>query len=110
MPFNSQNFLTQVMAAGAGAFAGAWPGIENFVRVEMTTLATRVVEIEAARIGGQIDAETARMLFQMQRNLLIAAIAGVSNLTMLAVEAAINAMLRVVQGAIQAAIGISIPL
>lgn len=110
MAFNTQGFLTQVMAAGAGAFAGQWPTIEKFVRVEIATLATRVAEIEAARLRGEIDAETAAMLLQMQRNLLVAAIAGVSNLTMLAVEAAINAMLRVAKGALEAAIGVAIPL
>jgi hypothetical protein len=109
MAFNTKGFLTDVLAAGAGAFGERWPGIEKFVRVEMSTLATRVAEIEAARLARQIDAETARLLLRMQLNLLVAAIAGVSNLTMLAVEAAINAMLRVAQGALEAAIGVALP-
>lgn len=76
--------------AAKGAFAQHWPEVARFAEREFRQLATRILDIAGDVIEGLYDQATGRMLVAMQRNLAGQAIAGLTTLTLLLVERAIN--------------------
>lgn len=104
MPLDASNLSTRVTEAAGVAFGAQWPQVQRFAVQEFSLLTARIVEIERLVISG-LDQELARLLFRMQQNVAIQIIAGLTTLTLLAVEAAINAALAVIREAVSSALG-----
>ena len=105
MSVNADQLLQQMLTAGAQAFGTGWKQVEKFATLEFKTLAQRIKDIGDGLAGGDFDLSTAKLLTAMQVNTATAAIAGATTLVMLAVEAAINAVLAVIKGTVNAAVG-----
>ena len=99
-----EQLFGQMVAVGAEAFGAGWGQVEKFAKVEFKTIAQRIEQIGQGLLRGDFDLTTGKMLVAMQINLATAAIAGATTLTMLAVEAAINAVLAVIKGAVNSAL------
>ena len=99
-----EQLFGQMVAAGAGAFGAGWGQVEKFAKIEFKTIAQRIEQIGQGLAKGDFDLATGKMLLAMQVNLATSAIAGATTLTMLAVEAAINAVLAVIKGAVNSAL------
>lgn len=105
----SQIFRTLIGAA-SGAFADRWPEVERFATREFRTIAGRLVDIAEGVKDGDYDLGTARMLLRMQVNVAAQALAGLTTLTLLMVEDAINRTLEAVKGIVNAVAGALLPI
>ncbi len=101
---DTKRLFADMFSAGAGAFGEGWSTARDFAKVEFKTLARRIKEI-AKQVGGGLDPAIAKLQFKAQVNTAVQVLAGVTTLTLLAVEAAINAVLDVIKAAVDTAIG-----
>ncbi len=94
----------QMIGAGATAFGANWDTAKDFAEAEFKTLAARLETI-GQQVARGLDHELAKMLFESQKRTAIQIIAGTTALTILAVEAAINAVLAVIRDTVNTALG-----
>ncbi|MBI5408442.1 MAG: hypothetical protein HZA14_03645 [Nitrospirae bacterium] len=106
---NINELLEKMMGAGANAFADKWDDVASFAQIEFKTLSSRIIDIAEAYAKEDIKEETAKLLLTMQVNLMISALAGATSLTYLAVEAAVNAMLKVLSDFVSSILGFLFP-
>lgn len=104
MPLDLNNLSARVIEAGVDAFRDQWPVVQGFAEQEFRVLTARLVEIEK-QVADGLQPELARLLFTMQKNTAVQVLTGVTELTLLAVEAAINAALAVIREAVNTALG-----
>ena len=97
----------KMISAGSEAFGAQWKVAQSFAEAEFRTLATRLETI-AQQVAQGLDPELAKILFESQKRTAIQLIAGATALTILAVEAAINAVLAVVRNAVNTALGFTL--
>src|SRR5438874_12065641 len=108
MSINVDALFGKMVTAGAQAFGAGWEEVEQFATLEFKTLAHRIKDIGEGLARGDFDLPTAKLLTAMQVNNAKAAIAGVTTLVTLAVEAAINAVLATVKDAVNASLGVAL--
>ena len=104
MAFDGDAFADQMIGAGAQAFGEHWQVAKDFAESEFRTLGRRLETIAHQRAQGMSRA-IAKSLFDAQVRTAVQIIAGATALTLLAVEAAINAVLQVIAGALNTALG-----
>ena len=104
MSFDGAAFSQQMIGAGAAAFGEDWQVARNFAEAEFRMLGTRLETIAAQTAKGMHPA-LAKSLFDAQIRTAVQIIAGATALTVLAVEAAINAILEIIADALNEAIG-----
>ena len=107
MSIDASALAQQMIGAGAQAFGPDWREAKDLAKGEFKTLARRIKEIGRLAAGG-LDAELAKTLLAMQKNVAIQIIAGATTLTLLAVESAINAVFDVIKSTVNAALGITL--
>jgi len=106
LDFNT--LLQQMSGAAENSLKGNWPAISSAATTSLKGLSQNFVDIEQMRIDGTISAEKASIMVDMQKNALKVVLLTEEGLGLLAVEAAINAVLDVVKGAVNTATGISL--
>ncbi len=104
MALDIQTLATQMLAAALPILKKDAQNAESFAKTEFTKIAQTIVSIGEQVAVGQINQEQAGLLLEMQtsasRNVLLT----LQGLGLLAVEAAINAALDVVKGAVNGAL------
>ena len=104
MAFDGEAFSNQMIGAGSQAFGEQWQVAKQFAEAEFKTIGKRLETIAEQTAQG-MDPAIAKSLFDAQVRTAIQIIAGATALTLLAVEAAINAILDIIRGALNEAIG-----
>ena len=97
----------QMAGAGAAAFGTNWNTAKGFAESEFKTLAARLETI-GEQVANGLDPDLAKILFDSQKRTAIQIIAGATALTILAVEAAINAVLDVIRDAVNTGLGFAL--
>lgn len=101
----TDDLLRQMLDAAKTSFDEQWPGIQALALTAFKTLAQNMVDITSLKATGNITEEQARLLIDIQKNAIKTVLLTEKGLGLLAVEAAINAALNVVSGAVNTAIG-----
>ncbi len=103
MAIKVEDVLTQMLSAAKTEFGAGWDHIKAFAPAEFKKIAMQLVEI-AENVGRfKLDPndgyspETGALLLKMQRNATESVLVGVTALTLLAVQNAINAVLKVIK-------------
>ena len=107
MSFDGAAMAEKMIGAGSAAFGADWQTAKGFAEAEFRTLGARLETIAAQTAQGMHPA-VAKSLFDAQVRTAIQIIAGATALTILAVEAAINAILDVIKEALNGAIGFAL--
>jgi len=103
MELNVENVLGQMLQAGADEFGENWGQVSTFATVEFKKIAETVVDIAKNVAEYKLDpekgypVEVGKMLLEMQKKSTEAVLVGLTALTLLAVERAINAVLKVLK-------------
>lgn len=107
MSLDSAVLAEQMLGAGAAAFGEHWNTAKGFAEGEFRTLAMRLETI-GEQVANGLDHELARILVEAQKRTAIQIIAGATMLTILAVEAAINAVLAVIRDTVNTTLGFAL--
>lgn len=103
MDLNVENVLNKMLQAGTAEFGENWGNVSTFATVEFKKIAETVVDIAKNVAQYELDpekgypAEVGKMLLEMQKKSTEAVLVGLTALTLLAVERAINAVLQVIK-------------
>src|SRR5207253_192836 len=97
------NLLQSLIGAGEGLGSDVWNKMKNFAIPELHKIAVQIAAI--AEHITDYTPEGAKALFDMQVKASIGLIAGMTEMTLLAVQTAINAILNAVRGFVNGAIG-----
>ncbi len=97
----------QMVGAGAAAFGTHWDTAKDFAEAEFKTLAVRLETI-GQQVARGLDHDLAKILFESQKRTAVQIIAGTTALTVLAVEAAINAVLDVIRDTVNTTLGFAL--
>ena len=98
--------LQAMIGAGEGLGAEVWDKMKNFAVPELHKIAIQIAAI--AEHITEFTPAGAKALFDMQINASIGVIAGMTEMTLLAVQTAINAILSAVRSFVNGAIGIAL--
>lgn len=111
MSINADEIFTKMIGAAEGAFGDGWEAVKNYAPAEFKKMAIQLAEItenvalyEANNTQG-FSPETGKILFTMQRTACEGVLVAVTHLTLIAVQNAINAILKVLKDAFAGAIG-----
>jgi len=108
MALNVEALASQMLGAALPILKKGADDAEAFAKTEFTKIAQTIVAIGEQVAAGQINEKQAALLLDMQtsasRNVLLT----LEGLALLAVEAAINAALDVVKGAVNGALGFAL--
>jgi hypothetical protein len=85
-----------------------WAKVAPYATAEAKKLAICAAQIEAGYLAGEIDADTAKILRDMQASAARSALTTVQTIGLIAAQDAINAALKVLTGAVNKAIGLAI--
>jgi hypothetical protein len=105
---NVQQIFTSMVGAASGVFDKKWPVIKDFAEAEFEKLARTFAQIESLKLSGQISEAEASVLFEMQKNTARAVMLALEGMSLLLVEAAINAALAAVKDIINTALGFAL--
>ena len=97
-----QPLLQAMIGAGQGLGTEVWGKMKTFAIPELHKIAVQIVAI--AENAADYTPAGAKALFDMQMKASLAVIAGMTELTMLAVQQAMNAILDAVRGMVNAAL------
>lgn len=105
--FDIQAVGLEALNAGLAAIKGHAEKAGPFLKAEASKMAQTGLQIVEGKAKGEINAEQAEILLQMQANASQAVLTAVETIGMIAAQDAINAALGVVRGAVNKAIGIA---
>jgi len=100
------NLLQAMIGAGEGLGTEVWDKLKNFAIPELHKIAVQIAAI--AEHITDYTPEGAKALFDMQVKASIGVIAGMTEMTLLAVQTAINAILSAVRSFVNGAIGFAL--
>jgi hypothetical protein len=100
------NLLQSMIGAGEGLGADVWNKMKTYAVPELHKIAIQIVAI--AEHITDYTPEGAKALFDMQVKASIGVVAGMTELTLLAVQNAINAILSAIRGFVNGAIGFAL--
>lgn len=103
-----QQISSAMIGAAKGIFKTNWPKIKDYAEGEFEKLARTLAQIETLKVSGQITDGEASVLFEMQKNTTRAVMLAIKGMSLLMVEAAINAALKAVQDVTNKALGFSL--
>jgi subtilase family serine protease len=105
MALDVGTLASQMLAAALPMLKKDAEDAESFAKTEFTKIAQTIVSIGEQLADGQINKEQADLLLDMQKSASRTVLLTLQGLALLAVEAAINAALNVVKGAVNIALG-----
>lgn len=94
-----------MIAAAKLEFGKKWPAIRDYAEAELEKLARTLVQVETLKLTGQIDEGEASVLLEMQKTTARAVMLALEGMSLILVEAAINAALEAVKKIVNDAIG-----
>lgn len=103
MSVNSDEIFSKIMDAAEGAFKEGWQIVSTFAPTEFKKMSVQLAEIVQNVTIFEIDntqgysPETGKLLFTMQRISCEAVLVAVTQLTLLAVQDALNAIVQVLR-------------
>jgi len=103
MPLEVESLAGQMIQAGRTMTGDIWEKMSTFAIPELRKIATQIVAI--AENADAFTPAGAKALLDMQVKASLGIIAGMTELTLLAVQTAINAILDAVRGVVNGAIG-----
>jgi hypothetical protein len=105
---DAEALVAQMLAAAAKSLRKDWPKARTYAELEIRKLVATLLMIQALHAAGQLSAEEARLLLDMQKNATRSVLLTLRGLGIIAVEKAINAALKVVRQAINTALGFAL--
>ena len=105
MAVNADEIYTKIVNAAEGAFKDGWQAVKTYAPAEFRKMAVQLAEIAENVALYEIDntkgysPETGKILFKMQRTACESVLVAVTHLTLIAVQDAINAILKVLMEA-----------
>lgn len=102
---NSEQLAAAMLLAAQGVFAEKWPSVRNFAEREFRDLASEIANIATQTAQKLMSEEKARLHLNMQKNNARIAMYALQGLSVLTVEAAINAALEAVKPTVNRALG-----
>jgi hypothetical protein len=105
MSLDVEDMLKTMLGAGKQAFGDGWDAVKNYAPLEFKKIALQVAELAANVALFNADnkqgysAETGQLLLRMQRNATESVLVAMSALTLLAVQSALDSVLRVLKDA-----------
>ncbi len=108
MAIDTNQLLKQMVTAASAAFKNKWPDVEEYATSELTKIAEDIAFIEAQSLAGKMTPEQAKLQLHLQTNASKIVLLAAHGMTILAVEAAINAALNVIKEAVNTALGFAI--
>jgi hypothetical protein len=105
MTINVDEIFGKMMDAGEGAFKDGWQAVKNYAPAEFKKMAIQLADIAENVALYKIDSqkgyspETGKILFKMQRTACESVLVAVTQLTLIAVQNALNAILKVLKDA-----------
>jgi N-methylhydantoinase B/oxoprolinase/acetone carboxylase alpha subunit len=107
---NTSAVLKEMLNAGSASFGASWSEIKDYAEVEFRAILSRLKDIARAVAdpNNMVTLSSARHLVKAQIALAAQAIVGFTTMTIVAVQKAINAVLKTVKGTINSALSIAI--
>ena len=105
MAIDADALVKQMVSAAAAAFKDRWPDVKDYATSELNKIAQDIVFIEAQRVTGEMTEDQAKLQLHLQTNASKTVLLAAHGMTILAVEAAINAALNVIKETVNAALG-----
>jgi len=105
MTLNTQKLFEDMAGAAKSSFGKQWKDVEGYALPELSKFAKNITEIAELKLSGEISEEQAKIHLAMQKKAMAIVMLTAKGLTILAVEAAINAAIDVVRGAVNTSIG-----
>jgi hypothetical protein len=105
MDINADEIFKKMIAAGEGAFEEGWEAVKTYAPGEFKKMAVQLAEIVANVALYENDktqgysAKTGKILFKMQRTACESVLVAVTHLTIIAVQKALNAIMKVLREA-----------
>jgi hypothetical protein len=103
MSVNADEIFSKITDAAEGAFKDGWQAVKTYAPAEFKKMSVQLAEIaenvalyEADNRQGY-SPQTGKMLFNMQRTACESVLVAVSHLTLLAVQKAINAIIKILK-------------
>jgi hypothetical protein len=106
MALDVGSLSSAMINAGQGLGGSLWNQMQRFALPELKKIAIQIVSIEENL--DQFTPAGAKALFDMQVNATVGVIVAMTILTLLDVQAAINAILQAVKGIVNKAIGFTL--
>mgnify|MGYP000255315524 CR=1 FL=1 len=97
-----------ILTAAKGVFNDKWPGVQNYVESEAQMYAQRLASVAKLYADGHITEERARKHLAMQKEAWETTLISVTGLSQLMIEAALNAAINVIRGAVNRTIGFAL--
>ena len=100
MSLNPDQIVASMTSAAQTAFQENWDAVKSYAPVEFQKMALQIVSIANNVAAYQLNPEngyspeTAKLLFQMQRTACESVLVAVSQLTLIAIQNAMNAVLN----------------
>lgn len=108
MGLNVSQLAKAMLGAAKGKLEQHWPEVREYAKAEARKTAETLALIERLVLAGEINAQQAKALLQMQRNSALAVLLTIEGLGLLAVESAINAALGAVKQTVNTAVGFAL--
>ena len=103
MEATADNIFGQIMNAAESSFKEGWTAVKRYAPAEFKKMAVQIEEIAANVAKYKINEnegyseETAKLLFKMQRTACESVLVAVTQLTMIAVQKALDAIMQVLK-------------
>lgn len=105
MAIDADDIYDKIMGAAEDAFKDGWEAVRQYAPAEFRKMAIQLEEITANVAKFEVDPDegyspqTAKILFRMQRTACESVLVAVSHLTLIAVQKALNAVVKVLKDA-----------
>ncbi len=100
-----EKLVKQMANAALGVLKKKYPAVQKYALTEFKKLGETIANIQMMSLTGDIDKEEARILIDIQKNAMRSVMLTVEGLGIIAVEQAINAALKAIQGTVNTALG-----
>jgi len=105
---NLKQTTEKMIEAAVAVFKNDWPEIRDYAEVEFKKLADTGALILRLHQAGRITKAEARALLEMQKNTCRTVMLALEGMHLLLVEKAVNATMKVLKNAVNAAAGLAI--
>ena len=97
-----------ILTAAKGVFDEKWPEVQNYAESEAQMYAQRLASVAKMYADGIISKERAKKHLAMQKEAWETTLIAVGGLSQLMIEAALNAAINVIRGAVNKTIGFAL--
>jgi len=100
--------FNDMVGAAKNSLKDKWTDIRDLATSSIRTLAQNIVDIEKMKASGTITNEQARLMIGIQQDAFKIVLLSEEGLGLLAVEAALNAVLKVIRATVNTALGFTL--